>query len=69
MRYLITVWKYDGAELSYRYECGANTSHEAAEVFDTLSRGIRGYYRAWLVDLTDNRELRYSSVLVDAVGG
>ena len=68
MRYTITVWKYDGDALDYRCECHAATSHEAREVFDTITRGIRGYYQAWLIDTSEGREIRYSSVLVDGPG-
>lgn len=69
MRYQITIWKYDGEDVDYRYECFASTEHQAIEVFDTLTRGIRGYYQAWLVDIEADRELRHSSVLMSSVGG
>lgn len=68
MRYQITVWKYDAETLDYRFECFTNTNYEAIEVFDTLTRGIQGYYRAWCIDLEEDKELRYSSVLLDSVG-
>ena len=68
MRYQVTVWKYDAETLDHRFECFTNTNYEAIEVFDTLTRGIRGYYRAWCIDLEEDKELRYSSVLHDSIG-
>lgn len=68
MKYNIVVWKYSGAELVSSFECFAQTQWEAIEVFDTLTRGIRGYYRAWCIDLEEDKELRYSSVLHDSIG-
>jgi hypothetical protein len=44
------------------------TQWEAYEVFDRLTRGTRGYYKAWIIDIEEDRELRYSSVLHDSIG-
>lgn len=68
MRYQITVWKYDADAVEYRYECYASTEYQAREVFDALTRGIRGYYQAWLVDTEANREMQHSSVLLSGIG-
>lgn len=69
MKYNIVIWTYSGAEVVSKFECFTQTQWEAIGVFDTLTRGIRGYYRAWCIDLEDDKELRYSSVLLDSVGG
>lgn len=67
MKYNIVVWKYSGTERVSSFECFAQTQWEAVEVFNTLTRGIRGYYRAWCIDLEEDKELRYSSVLHDSI--
>lgn len=69
MRYHITIWKYDGEEVSQRAECYCGTYYEALEIFDILCRGVRGYYRAWFIDTEENKEIQYSSVLRDTIGG
>ncbi len=63
MRYQITVWELDHNDSpDNRFECYCETYNNALAVFDTLTRGIRGHYKAWFVDLAEEREVRYSSV-------
>ena len=68
MKYNIVMWTYSSTELVLSFECFTATQWEAYEVFDRLIRGTRGYYKAWIIDLEENRELRYSSVLHDSIG-
>lgn len=63
MRYQITVWILDHNDVSeYRYECYCETQIQGECTFNALIRGIAGHYKAWFIDLTENREIRYSSV-------
>lgn len=68
MKYNIVMWTYAGTELVLSFECFTATQWEAYEVLDRLTRGTRGYYKAWIIDIEENRELRYSSVLHDSIG-
>lgn len=68
MKYNIVIWTYSDTERTLPFECFAATQWEAYEVFDRLIRGTRGYYKAWIIDLEEDRELRYSSVLHDSIG-
>ena len=68
MRYNIFMRTYSDTELILTFECFAATRLEAYEVFDRLTRGTLGYYKAWIIDLEEDRELRYSSVLHDSIG-
>lgn len=69
MKYNIVMWTYSGTELTtLSFECFAATQWEAYIVFDRLIRGTRGYYKAWIIDLEEDRELSYSSVLHDSIG-
>lgn len=68
MKYNIVMWTYSGTERVSSFECSTQTQWEALEVFDRLTRGTRGYYQAWCIDLEKNEELRYSSVLHDSIG-
>lgn len=68
MRYNIFMRTYSGTELVLTFECFTTTRLEAYEVFDRLTRGTLGYYKAWVIDLEEDKELRYSSVLHDSIG-
>ena len=68
MKYNIVMQTYSDTELTLPFECFAATQREAYEIFDRLTRGTRGYYKAWIIDLEEGRELRYSSVLHDSIG-
>lgn len=68
MKYNIVMQIYLDAERALPFECFTATQWEAYEVFDRLTRGTRGYYKAWIIDLEENKELRYSSVLHDSIG-
>ena len=67
MKYNIFMWTYSGTELVHSFECFAQTQWEAYEVFDRLTRGTSGYYKAWVIDLEEDKELKYSSVLHDSI--
>ena len=67
MKYNIVMWTYSGTELVLTFECFAATQREAYEVFDRLIRGTSGYYKAWVIDLEEDKELKYSSVLHDSI--
>ena len=63
MRYQITVWILDHNDVpDYRYECYCETQLQGECAFNALLRGVAGHYKAWFIDLTENREIRYSSV-------
>lgn len=66
--YSITIWAYQGGVVEEKLECTCETHSQAISIFDTLIRGMRGYYEAWLIDEKVMRGLRYSSVLQDAIG-
>lgn len=68
MKYNIFMRTYSETELILTFECFTTTRLEAYEVFDRLIRGTRGYYKAWIIDLEENRELRYSFMLPDSIG-
>ena len=46
--YQITVWKLSGRDdaVESRVECYAETEWQCIELFDMLTRGIQGHYRA-----------------------
>jgi len=67
MKYNIFMRTYSGTELVLTFECFTTTRLEAYEVFDRLTRGTREYYKAWIIDLEEDRELKYSSVLHDNI--
>ncbi len=62
--YQITIWKLSGPDdaVDSRVECYAETYFQAVELFDMLTRGIRGHYRAWLIDLATDKEIQSSAV-------
>jgi hypothetical protein len=68
MRYNIFMRTYSGTELVLTFECFTTTLLEAYEALDRFTRGTRGYYKAWIIDMKEDRELRYSSVLPDSIG-
>jgi hypothetical protein len=68
MKYNIFMRTYSGTELVLTFECFAETRLEAYEVFNRLIRGTSGYYKAWVIDLEEDKELKYSSVLPDSIG-
>ena len=62
--YNITIWKLSGRDdaVESRFECYAETEWSSIELWDCLTRGVRGHYRAWLTDTATGRILRESSV-------
>jgi hypothetical protein len=50
--YVITIHKLTGENdaTDSRFECTTETHGQAIELFDCLTRGIQGHYRAWLRD-------------------
>ena len=69
MRYQITVWVMDHNDVpDYRYECYCETHVQGLCAFNAITRGQERHYKAWLVDLTENKEIRYSSVLYKGNG-
>ena len=62
--YQITVWKLSGKDNAVEsvFECTTETHWQAIELFDCITRGIRGHYKAWLVDLVLDKQLRMSEV-------
>lgn len=61
--YQIIVWKLTGRtdDVESVFECTTETHWQAIELFDCITRGVRGHYKAWIVDLVLNRQLRESS--------
>ena len=68
--YQITVWKLSGRDdaVESKTECYAESEWQCIELFDMLTRGIRGHYRAWIVDMRDSRTVRESSVCYNSIG-
>ena len=64
MNYQIIVWKLSGKDDAVEsvFECTTETHWQAIELFDCITRGIRGHYKAWCVDLVLNKQLRESSL-------
>ena len=64
MNYQITVWKLSGKtdEVESVFKCTTETHWQAIELFDCIICGIRGHYKAWLVDLVLDKQLRESFV-------
>lgn len=62
--YRMTVWKLEGKtnEVSAKFECSMETHWHAIEIYDCVTRGIRGHYKAWLVDELENKQIRMSEV-------
>lgn len=69
MRYQITVWNLDHNDSpENRFACYCETYYHAIATFDTLTRGVRGHYKAWFIDLEEGKEIRYSSVTYQGNG-
>jgi len=69
MRYQITVWNLDHNDSPEgRFECYCETYYHAIAAFDVLTRGVRGHYKAWFIDLEEEKEIRYSSVTYQGNG-
>jgi len=65
--YHITVYQLTGKEdaVERAFGCECETESQAQAIFDCVTRGMRGHYRAWLVDWSDidnARTIRESSV-------
>lgn len=61
--YTITLWKLNSDQLvEQTVECTCETNWSAIEVFDCITRGVRGYYKAWIVDTTTDICIRESSL-------
>lgn len=69
MRYQITLWLYDNDEVAKKVECAFETHWQAIALFDIVTRGVSGYYEAWLIDQQELRGMQYSRVLRECVGG
>lgn len=63
-RYIVTLWKLEGKEDTPAQKCefGCATEWELIELFDLVTRAVRGHYKAWAVDMVEGREVRYSEV-------
>lgn len=62
--YHITVYQLTGKEdaIERAFGCVCETESQAQAIFDCVTRGMRGHYRAWLVDTVIERTIRESSV-------
>ena len=65
--YHITVHKLTGREdaIEHAFACECETEWQALAMFDCVTRGVSGHYKAWLVDWTDihnGRTVRESAV-------
>lgn len=62
--YRITVWIFEGPKdtIASVRECTTETRWQAIDLFDWITRGIKGHYRAWCVDECTNVMLRESEV-------
>lgn len=62
-RYEITMWKLgEDNTCESSFACRCDTEWELIELFDCLTRGIRGHYKAWAIDIKDGRTIRESEV-------
>ena len=64
MSYKLTVWKLTGRadEVDSVFEAECETEWQALELFDCVTRGIRGHYKAWVIDIPLARVLRESEL-------
>ncbi len=68
MKYTITLWKLSGPfdEVDSKASCYCETFWEATEFFNTLRHGIKGHYKAWLVE-NETGAVQESSVTYTSV--
>jgi len=63
MKYRVTLWKLDEfncCDWSAEFYC--MTQWELIELFDLVTRGIKGHYKAWAEDLDSDTVIRESEV-------
>jgi hypothetical protein len=67
--YKITVWKLSGPKdtIEAVRECECETRWQAIDLFDWITRGIQGHYKAWCVDTCTNVVLRESEFFYNRV--